>query len=190
LPEPSKIATVTVLGVCSPSSGRNSEQSHSEASTAQPEDLGWDFYNARTNKIGRIHSVTPTHVWVIYEDGKCGRNIPRMELESPLKERYPYDPAKAADFTAALQARQAQQRTAANTSLLRQENALQSKIDGKNAELTALQKEITAWRHKPRQPGKRVALNGLLDKKIGLQKEISSLAKQLEGARSLQAQYR
>lgn len=82
---------------------------------AQPEDLGHDFFNGRTNKIARVSAATPTHVRVIYESGG-ERNIPRLELNSPLKEHYPYDAQAAADYvkkqTLSAQARTSAQRQA------------------------------------------------------------------------------
>jgi hypothetical protein len=85
-------------GAQTESAATNRESSDGKSSPhIRAEDLGHDFFNGKTNKIARVIEATPTHVRVRYENGGQ-RNIPRLELNSPLKERYPHDVQAAADY--------------------------------------------------------------------------------------------
>src|SRR4051794_19270642 len=61
------------------------------------ENLGYDIYEGKTNKIARVHSANAVSVLVIYEGNTGGRKIPRQDLPPELQAKYPYDPAKAAE---------------------------------------------------------------------------------------------
>jgi hypothetical protein len=73
------------------------EETNSFPRAAAPEDLGYDFVEGKTNKIARVHSVTPVDVYVIYEGERGGRKIPRHALPPELQAKYPFDAAKAAE---------------------------------------------------------------------------------------------
>jgi dynactin complex subunit len=111
-----------------------------------------------------------------------------------LREKYPYDPRQAAQFetekAAKAKLQQEHQRRDIYHTLLRQENEIRSKIDARNEDLIALQKEIKNWRSKPKLPGKAIALNQLIDKRMDLTRHVDALQKQMQGIRNMQAQYR
>lgn len=62
------------------------------------DDLGYDIYDGKTNKIDHIAQDNPRYVWVVYEGGTSGRKIPRTDLPPQLKEKYPYDAKSAAEY--------------------------------------------------------------------------------------------
>ncbi|HEY9509927.1 MAG TPA: hypothetical protein VIV82_08710 [Verrucomicrobiae bacterium] len=103
------------------------------AAIASP-DFGYDIHNGITNRIARIATVDPRFIWGVYEDGVSGRKIPRAELPSQLRARYPYDPEEAADATRA--------RVAENRALLAEyKRALQQKEQELTAQIAALNHE-------------------------------------------------
>lgn len=178
-----------------PLHGHAADQTNSPSPAVQQEYLGYDVVDGKSNKISRIYRATPSYVWVIYDGGTGARKIPRSELQSPLKERYPYDRQEAAAFDKEKSQQSHdladQQRANAYASLLRQERELQVKIDARSDEMVSVQREIRAWRNKPAKThGKVVALNQLIDKRTSLSQHIESLKKQLEAVRNRQAQYR
>ena len=142
-----------MTGVAAGSSGLAAK----DAPPAAKEDLGYDIVAGKTNKIARVHSASPTWVYVIYEGGNGGRKIPRQNLPAELQAKYPYDPAKAADYQkrlgaaadqqSALTAQQAAKaRTiagdAANARLLAQEQAIQQEIENLQNQDVELTKNI------------------------------------------------
>ena len=62
------------------------------------------------------------------------------------------------------------------------------KIDAGNDDLVALQKEIKNWKSKPNVPGKVVALEQLINKRMDLTRHVDGLRKQLDGVRQQQSQ--
>lgn len=109
------------------------EQANPTTAPARAEDLGHDFFNGKTNKIARVIEATPTHVRVRYENGG-ERNIPRLELNAPLQERYPYDAQAAADYVKK-QTLSAQAKTSA------QRQAWEQRIRELELQLNALDKQ-------------------------------------------------
>ncbi len=135
----SLLLIATVAGLCGLSRSSGADRPSSATTTTASEDFGADFYNGRTNRIVRVSTVTATHVRVIYENGG-DRNIPRHELNSPLKERYPYDPKAAAEFIKR-QSQDTQARIAA------QKQAWEQQIQGAQRQIDSLEKE---WKEKQR----------------------------------------
>jgi hypothetical protein len=113
-----------------------------ETRNAQQEDLGFDVFEGKTNRIARVAKVDPRFVWVVYEDSKTGRKIPRAELPPQLQAKYPYDPQKAVASINA-HAQEAQAEAAAQKTALRQkEHNLQSQVDALEKQMTENEKEI------------------------------------------------
>lgn len=124
-----------------------SAQANTTTAPAQVEDLGHDLFNGKTNKIARVIEATPTHVRVRYENGG-ERNIPRLDLNSPLKERYHYDAQAAADYlkkqTLSAQAKTSAQRQAWEQRIRELElqlNALDKQWAETHRELNAVEKK-------------------------------------------------
>jgi len=121
------------------------------------EDLGYDIFAGKTNKIARVHSASAAWVYVIYQGGLGGRKIPRQDLPPELQAQFSYDPIKAADYQkrqAAVVAQQwalaAQQATKARTisgdaavaRLLAQEQGVQQEIENFRIQDVELTKTI------------------------------------------------
>ena len=162
------------------------------ASGGQPrneENLGYVVVDGKTNKIGRIFSVTPSYVWVIYDPSTGGRKIPRQELPPELKARFPYDAAKAAEYqkqqmeAAARQA--AVQAAVARETGLRREAEITNEIAALREQDVAIQKEVRILKSLPGGNGRKVKAAHLHDQQESIRERISGLRTQLE---QLQAQ--
>ncbi len=143
---------------------------------------------ARTNV--EIVSATPSGVTLTWDGG--GGVIKRQDLPPELREKYPLDAKEAAahEQEQAVKAKtlREQQRTESYAAGLRHERAIQAKIDQARTDLVGVQKEIRAWRAKPKKtPGRAVAINRLIDKRMSLERHIEDLTRQLESVRKLTA---
>ena len=106
------------------------------------EDLGYDIYDGKTNKIDHIAEVDPRFVWVIYEGGTSGRKIARAELPPQLKVKYPYDPQKAAAFIKEKGAEYQAQLAMEKAGLRVRESDLESQIDALDKQTAEDESEI------------------------------------------------
>lgn len=168
---------------------------HAETNTpsfaAAAEDLGFDFYEGKTNKIAKVYSVTPTHVQVLHEGGKSGRNIPRQSLPPQLAAKYPYDAAKAAEYQKQ-QADLATQQIVTAQAIAREnvrkqeqqllnEVARLTRLNHKLANDFALQKQM------PKGRGKKATLTNLVNERQQVADNLAKLQAQLDALRARQA---
>jgi chromosome segregation ATPase len=179
---------------CAPTRILATDQTHSTPQSTRQEDLGCDFFNGKTNKIVRVTTVTPTHVRVTYEGTSGGRNIPRHELNSPLKERYPYDPQAAADFIKK-QSNEVQARTTAQRQALEQRvRELEIQLSALDKQWKETQRELNAIREKRKvAPHAKVLKRSEVQlieqrKELGrrrteLQEKVQAMQKQADGLR-------
>jgi hypothetical protein len=159
---------------------------NSTNATVATNDLGCDIRDGKTNKIARIYKVTPTHVQVIYEGGKSGRNIPRQQLPPELAAKYPYDAAKVAEHqrqqaeTAASQV--AAQQSAARIAAQRRENDIKAEIDKLDEQDGKLQGQINVYANMAGGNGRKRQLaelrndrQSLRERKLKLQDQLKTL---------------
>jgi hypothetical protein len=161
------------------------------------EDLGCVVVDGKTNKIVRVHSADPVSVLLIYESeggGKGGRRIPRQELPPQLQAKFPYQPAKAAEYRkqqadqtveqAALSVQQAARARAAAKEVLRQkEREILAQIDSWHKRDVELQKEKNLLNSLPPGNGRRVRAKHISDEQEGIRERIAQLRKQVEQIR-------
>ena len=151
------------------------------------EDLGYDFYNGKSNKIARVYNVTPVAVQVIYEGDKGGRNIPRDNLPPALKAKYPYDPDAAAEFMKNQALKVEAQNEAQRTAWENRETELKAKIASLKKQMTEMKHEIgslTAQIHtEPHNKDLRAKKVDLLQQQDDLRKQLDTAQDQLAQAR-------
>jgi hypothetical protein len=139
--------------------------------------------------------IQETPVEVLLRLDRLGfKRIKLQDLPTDLRDRFPYDPIKAAEFEKenAIKTKllREQQRREAYETLLRQEREIERQIETKNEDMVELQRTINVWRAKPPGHGKAAALHQLLDQKLLLMRQIDDLRKQLRSNHAMQAQYR
>lgn len=129
-----RIPVALVIALAATFAPAESIRTNTVPSVAASNDFGYDIHDGVTNRIARIATVDPRFIWVVYDDGVSGRKIPRTELPSQLRERYPYNPQEAADAVRA--------RVAENRALLAEyKQALQQKEQELTAQIAALDQE-------------------------------------------------
>lgn len=73
------IKVVLTLAVClsAITTAQGVELANTPTNASASEDLGSDFYNGKSYRIGKVTEVKPAYVQVIYADVPRGRKIPR-----------------------------------------------------------------------------------------------------------------
>lgn len=140
--------------------------------------------------------VSPVDI-LFKADGPVFKRVKRQDLPEGLKDKYPYDDAKAAEYekekVEKAKALREQQRREAYAALLRQEKELENRIEKLDAEMVDLQKELNllnkSANRKPRSPARLVADQARV-RKQNLISQQSQLQQQLKQVRASQAQYR
>jgi len=140
--------------------------------------------------------VNPVEI-LFKADGPQFKRVKRQDLPESLRDKYPYDPAKAADYekekAEKARALREQQRREIYAGLQRQEREIETKIKRIDDDLVALQRELqvlnASARRKPKSPA-RVAADQARARKQTLITQQAQLQQQLEQVRANQAQYR
>jgi hypothetical protein len=180
------ILTAIVLAMLSPGTGRAATNEVFRSITIDGE----------VYREVRVVEATPVEVAIVAR-GPVGRRLKRQELPPELACRYPYDPARAAEFEQE-QARvavekQARDRREAYESLGRQERGLLLEIKKAEEDLARTQKEINLRRPsaqgRPRSVA-RMSLEHTRDRRLNVFQHLEHLKQQLDSVRLLKAQFR
>jgi hypothetical protein len=160
----------------------------SAANPAIPEDLGYDIFAGKTNKIARVWKEDPLNIYVVYEGTGGGRKISRLELPLQLAAKYPYDATRAAAFRqaqadAAVQ-QAAQQRAAARELVRRKEQEILAEITAQHTKDVEDQEEINTLKGLPAGNGRKIRLEHLYNEQQELRTRISNLKAQLNQVRA------
>ncbi len=156
-------------------------------------DLGCDIHDGKTNKIARVLNADPLNVYVLYEGGKGGRKISRLELPPQLAATYPYEPDKAAAFleqqARVNEARQRAYRESLRNSLKQKEQQLLAEIAALDSQNVLDQKERTTLNQitnggRRGGGGRLVRLEQLQDKRLRLEKRVEELKLQVAQVRA------
>ena len=181
---PPFLVLLLTLGLGPANRARADGEASSPASVTATENLGFDLVDGKSNKIARVHSMTPVSVFVIYEGGKAGRKIPRQELSPELRSKYPYDAAKAAEYqrqqaeavASQVAAQQAAQRVMAQS----RENAIKAEIEKLEAEDRRLQGPIELYAGMAPGNGRKKHLADLRNERQHGRERILKLEEQLK----------
>lgn len=139
-----------------------------------------------TYKNVRITKTTPLELTLLYDGG--GRTIKLQDLPSPLKEKYPYSEAKAAEFrkkqaaeqkalAEEQQKRRLQDGVSVRAELLIEEQKLRQKLEPLDLEMKRLQKDINTQTQIAKGAAKRSPARRKLD---DMRKEMMKLRDQQE----------
>jgi hypothetical protein len=158
---------------------------------AASEDLGYDFDEGKTNKIAKVYAVTPTHVYVMHEGGKSGRDILRQSLPHQLAIKYPHDAEKAGEYQkqkADIAAQQAlTARAAMRENVRRQEQQLLSEIALEKQRAAKLDTDINLHKKQPKSIAKRATLQSLINQRQMVSSRLAQLQSQLNSLNARQA---
>ena|SRR5882724_4955817 len=173
--------------------------SQASAPGATQEDLGYDSFDGKTNKIASVYKENPVSVGVIYEARSGSRMIPRQDLNPQLAARFPYDGQAAEAFLkkqaaekardAALGAELAARQQAAVRSVLqdnlkKREQQIQAEISATQTKNLELHKEIARWRSLPRGNGRHALAKQLEQQVQSNNDHLVELNRQLDEVRT------
>jgi len=155
------------------------------------ENLGYDIYNGKTNKIDRVMQVDPRYIWVLYENDSGSRRIPRNELPPTLAAKYPYDAQKASAY---LQAKASENQAAINSQkallqaqekdVLAQVNALKKQQQDNDTKIKALTAEIKTAPKSKSAAGEKNQKVALLKSQEDMRLSMEKLQAKLKDVRS------
>ena len=163
-------------------------EANSPTTITPPEDLGYDVFEGKTNKIARVYAVTPTHLQVLHEGGKSGRKIPRQELPPELAAQYPYNAAKAAGYQQQqmdIAARQiAAQRTVMEESARRRDKELADQVARLRTQSARLHADLNIAKTLPGKRKRAAETTNTLRELQSVQHQIARLEDQLTALRA------
>ena len=166
---------------------RAADEPKPEAQSAVTEDLGYDFYDGKSNKIARVFNATPVAVQVIYEGNKGSRNIPRDNLPPQLKAKYPYDADAAAQFMKNQALKVEAQHDVQRQAWEKRETELKAKLASLKRQSTDKKHEIAIVNEhihaEPRNRDLRAKKADLLQQQEDLRKQTETAEDQLAQAR-------
>jgi hypothetical protein len=155
-----------------------------------------------TYKNARVVKVTPVELTLLYDGG--GRTIKLEDLPAELKEKYPYNAAKAAEYkrkhaaeqkalAEEQQKRWQQDAAATRATLLSKEQKLREKLEPLQVQIDRLQKDINTQRRvagaAPKNAAERKTLSEMRKQMIQLRDQKESLTDQLNSVRKQREKY-
>jgi hypothetical protein len=155
-----------------------------------------------TYKNVRVVKATPLELTLLYDGG--GRTIKLEELPAELKEKYPYNAARAAEYkkkhateqkalAEEQQKRWQQDAAATRATLLSKEQKLREKLEPLQVQVDRLQKDINTQRRIAGPTGKnsveRKALTDMRKQMIKLRDEKESLTDQINAVKKQREKY-
>jgi hypothetical protein len=159
------------------------------------EDFGCDVVGGATNKILRVSSVNPISIYVLYECENRGRWILRQDLPPQLKAKYPYDPAKVAEYQKRQMEQQKQQaelaaqlaaaqRAAQREALNQREKEILAEIAKLEKQDVEEQKEKNVLKNLPHGGGRRVRAAHISSNQENIRNRIQQLNTLLQQVRA------
>lgn len=143
----------------------------------------------------RVVEATPLDLLFAHDGGY--KRLKLQDLAEPLKSKYPYDEAKAAEYkkkkAAEPQERAAQNAAAVKAVLLAREQTLQAKIEPMKTELKRLEGQIKTQHNIAKGKGKKSQekkeTDELREKKMDVQKQLWKLQDELQSVKEQRARY-